>query len=542
MESNCTVSRTNGIRTKYTINLKSIYSQTLIKREYEKNIFGAYTEEISSTSYTYGLGLISERRDTGEEYYYHYNHLGSTMAVSDGSGEVIYRFVYSTYGELYDIKDGNGNSLGNIAASEGYTYAEMAHALGMEYLYNGQYGVSTDIDGLYYMRARYYDQIIKRFINRDVLSGDIGNSQSMNRFSYVQGNPVSLTDPFGLCPDGNSAIENLVIRVFSDASGIINTMAEKPTVSWKDVGRAGLGLFGIGGDPVTSIKQLCAYALAVELDWSKIGHTFLGVVGIVWDGADLINAAWYFHEENYEMAAVSMLCALPFVGTLVGGSAGLALKVIGKGFTLGFAAEGAFESISRAVDAYENGTLSWWNALDVGFNTLGFGLAAGGFKGTFGDALAGKTEPGIWKGFKPLAADNRGCVDLEALREGKSKSNHGKVSGSSTELISYYPSNNDAVAGTERKVYLMAGEKIDRFGGIKGKYFSPTGTPMEMRALPYDADLLQYRQFVVVKPFEVEASTIAPAFGKIGLGTQYRSPVSVEVLLKKGIIKQIGGN
>ncbi len=412
-----TASVADGVRTEYTTDRESTYSQTLIKREYEKNVFGVYTEEISSTSYTYGLGLISERRDTGEEYYYHYNHLGSTMAVSNGSGEIIYRFVYSTYGELYDIKDGNGNSLGNIAASEGYTYAEMAHALGMEYLYNGQYGVSTDMDGLYYMRARYYDQSIKRFINRDVLSGDIGNSQSLNRFSYVQGNPVSLTDPFGLCPDGNSKIGNLVTRVFSDASGILNTMTEKPTVSLKDIGRAGLGLFGIGGDPVTSIKQLCAYAVAAELDWSDIGHTALGLVGIVWDGADLINAAWYCHEENYEMAAVSMLCALPFVGTLVGGSAGMALKVIGKGFTLGFATEGAFESISRAVDAYKNGTLSWWNALDVGFNTLGFGLAAGGFKGTFGDALAGKTEPGILN---------------QAISWGRNKFNFGNTGSSSS--------------------------------------------------------------------------------------------------------------
>ena len=88
----------------------------------------------------------------------------------------------------------------------------------------------------------------------------------------------------------------------------------------------------------------------------------------------------------------------------------------------------------------------------------------------------------------------------------------------------------------------MEGDQIDRYGGKKGKYFSPTGTPMEMRALPYDADLSQYRQFEVVKSFEVEESIIAPAFGKIGLGTQYRSPVSVETLLKHGIIKQVGGN
>lgn len=63
-----------------------------------------------------------------------------------------------------------------------------------------------------------------------------------------------------------------------------------------------------------------------------------------------------------------------------------------------------------------------------------------------------------------------------------------------------------------------------------------------MRALPYNADLSQYRQFVVLKPFEVETSTIAPAFGKIGLGTQYCSPVSVEVFLKKVLLSKLEVN
>ena len=135
------------------------------------------------------------------------------------------------------------------------------------------------------------------------------------------------------------------------------------------------------------------------------------------------------------------------------------------------------------------------------------------------------------------------CKEETSVGEsGAGETSYGKLSSNCTELVPYYPANNGAVPGTEKKIYLMAGDKIDRFGGKKGKFFSPTGTPMEMRALPYDADLSQYRQFEVVKPFEVEASTIAPAFGNIGLGTQYRSSVSVDVLLKKGIIKQVGGN
>lgn len=58
--------------------------------------------------------------------------------------------------------------------------------------------------------------------------------------------------------------------------------------------------------------------------------------------------------------------------------------------------------LSRAYDAYKDGTLSWWNALDVGVNVPGFGLAARGFKGTFGDALAGRTGPGILSRIKSM--------------------------------------------------------------------------------------------------------------------------------------------
>ena len=48
------------------------------------------------------------------------------------------------------------------------------------------------------MRARYYNVDIKRFINQDILVGTIANSQSLNRYAYVEGNPVSYLDPFGL--------------------------------------------------------------------------------------------------------------------------------------------------------------------------------------------------------------------------------------------------------------------------------------------------------------------------------------------------------
>ena len=99
------------------------------------------------------------------------------------SGNVKYSYAYSPYGELLSG-----------------TYGQVL------FLYNGQYGVTSDNNGLYYMRARYYNIAIKRFCNQDILTGEIGESKSLNRYAYVEGNPVSYIDPFGLDKNSTSNI------------------------------------------------------------------------------------------------------------------------------------------------------------------------------------------------------------------------------------------------------------------------------------------------------------------------------------------------
>jgi len=48
------------------------------------------------------------------------------------------------------------------------------------------------------MRARYYSPDMRRFINADIIPGELSNAITLNRFAYANGNPVSYTDPFGL--------------------------------------------------------------------------------------------------------------------------------------------------------------------------------------------------------------------------------------------------------------------------------------------------------------------------------------------------------
>ena len=53
----------------------------------------------------------------------------------------------------------------------------------------------TDPNGLLYMRARFYNPYICRFINPD----PAGFTGGLNWYCYATGNPINYLDPFGLC-------------------------------------------------------------------------------------------------------------------------------------------------------------------------------------------------------------------------------------------------------------------------------------------------------------------------------------------------------
>ena len=53
-----------------------------------------------------------------------------------------------------------------------------------------------------YAIARYYVNRLGRFMSPDLIAGDIGDPQSLNRYLYVLDDPINLTDPFGLQEGG----------------------------------------------------------------------------------------------------------------------------------------------------------------------------------------------------------------------------------------------------------------------------------------------------------------------------------------------------
>ncbi len=52
---------------------------------------------------------------------------------------------------------------------------------------------------LYFMQARFYDPMLGRFIQPDILVPGPANPRALNRYSYVLNNPLRYTDPTGYC-------------------------------------------------------------------------------------------------------------------------------------------------------------------------------------------------------------------------------------------------------------------------------------------------------------------------------------------------------
>jgi RHS repeat-associated protein len=103
-----------------------------------------------------------------------FDGLGSTSLATKSNGQELTgsRTLYYPYGQ--------------VRWSDG--------TLPTDYTFTGQKDAGL---GLMDYRARFYDPYIARFVSADSIVPEPGNPQSLNRYSYVLGNPLNLVDPSG---------------------------------------------------------------------------------------------------------------------------------------------------------------------------------------------------------------------------------------------------------------------------------------------------------------------------------------------------------
>jgi RHS repeat-associated protein len=102
--------------------------------------------------------------------FYHSDHLGSPVIVTDESQVVKWSSDYDVFGETVN-EEGDG-----------------------DLKYNQK---EKDDTGLLYYGARYYNADTGRFITADTFKGNLVDLQSQNLYVYVQNNPMKYIDPTG---------------------------------------------------------------------------------------------------------------------------------------------------------------------------------------------------------------------------------------------------------------------------------------------------------------------------------------------------------
>ena len=164
---------------------ETLENEKLLRLVYHRGELLYEGGEREETSYYLGAGTEGIQRN-GERFYYHQDEQLSEALMTDTEGRIQNHYQYDAFGAELNVMERIPNRI----------------------RYTGQqYDRLTE---QYYLRARYYNPILGRFMQEDEYLGD-----GLNLYAYCENNPVMYYDP-----SGYSSYEAKVGSGIGDESGI----------------------------------------------------------------------------------------------------------------------------------------------------------------------------------------------------------------------------------------------------------------------------------------------------------------------------------
>ena len=151
-----------------------------------------------TASYHLGAGIEAVRRGQ-RTYYYHPDEQLSTALITDETGTIKNQYRYDAFGAGLEASE----ELPNRIRYTGQQYDEVTEQ--------------------YYLRARYYNPILGRFLQEDVYQGD-----GLNLYAYCRNNPVVYYDPSGYKEVSNASSEVMDIMQRTTQNTTYGKVGEVP--------------------------------------------------------------------------------------------------------------------------------------------------------------------------------------------------------------------------------------------------------------------------------------------------------------------------
>ena len=144
------------------------------------------TDGANTLEFIYDDSGVAGVKYDNKTYVYRKNAQGDIIAILDSAGAVVVKYVYDAWGN-HDV-----HLLKQVYASEQSTHIGYLNP----FRYRGYY-YDTETK-LYYLKTRYYDPVVGRFITIDDLSYiDPEHINGLNLYAYCGNNPVMNVDPTG---------------------------------------------------------------------------------------------------------------------------------------------------------------------------------------------------------------------------------------------------------------------------------------------------------------------------------------------------------